>query len=167
MITPHRPSTDAQGGLRNVEGKAAHTPAGNALRRLHAPALRCAVVLLVALIAAAGSGCGPSEPLEVTTIQTGKSLNSDNSIGIHSASFRPEDTMYVSVLTSARGAGTITVRWKLGAQVIHEVTREVSYNDQAATDFRFEAADRFPVGTYAIEVLLDGKTVGDRTVRVE
>jgi hypothetical protein len=121
-----------------------------------------AILLLVSI-----AGCRPSEPLEVVAIQTGKSLNSDNSVGTHSASFRPKEPMYVAVLTSARGSGTITVRWKLGGQVIHELTREVSYNDQAATDFRFEAADGFPLGAYTIEVLLDGKPVGERTVRVE
>jgi hypothetical protein len=122
--------------------------------------------LLIAL-ALLLTACGPNEPLTVSAIQTGKSLNSDDSIATHSASFRPTDTMYVAVLTGARGAGTITVRWKLGASVVHEVTREVQYNDQAATDFRFQAADAFPVGAYTIEVLLDGKPVGERTVRVE
>jgi hypothetical protein len=122
---------------------------------------------LVVILAVGVTSCGPSEPLNVTTIQTGKSLNSDNSIANHSTSFRPSDTMYVSVLTDARGAGTLVVRWSVGSRVIHEVTREVSYNDQSATDFRFEAADGFPVGEYAIEVLLDGKSVGTRTVRVE
>jgi hypothetical protein len=126
---------------------------------------RCVVIIAVA--AFLSTACGPSEPLNVSTIQTGKSLNSDNSIATHSASFRPKDTMYVAVLTGARGAGTITVRWKLGSTVVHELTREVAYNDQAATDFRFQAADAFPVGTYTIEVLLDGKPVGERTVRVE
>ena len=112
-------------------------------------------------------GCGPSEPLNVTAIQTGKSLNSDNSVGIHAASFNAKDTMYVSVLTGARGSGTLTVRWSLGGRPIHEVTREVSYNDQAATDFRFQAADGFPAGEYRIDVLLDGTAVGSRNVRVE
>ena len=121
-------------------------------------------LLLAALVVGA---CGPSEPLMVTAIQTGKSLNSDNSIGTHAATFRPKDTMYVSVLTSARGAGTIVVRWKLGGRVIHEVTKDVSYNDQAATDFRFQAADGFPPGSYTIEVLVDGKDAGTRDVRVE
>jgi hypothetical protein len=124
-------------------------------------------VCFLLLVVGVAAGCRPSEPLTVETIQTGKSLNSDNSVGTHSASFRPKETMYVAVLTTARGSGTITVRWKLGGQVIHEVTREVSYNDQAATDFRFEAADGFPIGTYTIEVLLDGSAVGERTVRVE
>jgi hypothetical protein len=111
--------------------------------------------------------CKPSEPLMVTTIQTGKSLNSDNSIATHAATFRPKDVMYVSVLTSARGSGTIVVRWRYSGRVIHEVSKEVSYNDQAATDFRFQAADGFPAGEYTIEVAVDGKDAGTRSVRVE
>src|SRR5918993_4036007 len=83
-------------------------------------------VCFLLLVVGVAAGCRPGEPLTVETIQTGKSLNSDNSVGTHSASFRPKETMYVAVLTTARGSGTITVRWKLGGQVIHEVTREVS-----------------------------------------
>jgi hypothetical protein len=43
----------------------------------------------------------------------------------------------------------------------------VSYNGQAATDFRFEAADGFPIGDYTIEVNVDGKTIESRRVKVE
>ena len=74
------------------------------------PWLGC--VVLFALFAGA---CGPSEPLNVVGIQTGKSLNSDHSIGAHAASFHPNDTMYVSVLSNGRGKGTITVKWSLRA----------------------------------------------------
>jgi hypothetical protein len=123
--------------------------------------------LIVALLLV-GSACRPSEPLVVTAIQTGKSLNSDNSIATHAASFRPQDkTMYVSVLTGARGSGVITVRWMIGGRAIHEVTKDVSYNDAAATEFRFQAADGFPRGEYTVEVLLDGKPAGTRSLRVE
>jgi hypothetical protein len=122
-------------------------------------------VVLVALLVIAG--CGPSEPLQVVTVQTGKSLNSDHSVGTHAMSFRPTDTMYVSVLTADRGAGTFTVTWSLYGRVINEVTRKVSYNGQAATDFRFQAADGFPVGDYTIDVILDGKTIETRRVKVE
>ena len=122
---------------------------------------------MLALLVALASACGPDEPLNVAAIQTGKSLNSDGSIAGISTTFSPRDTMYVSVLTDARGSGTITVRWSLRGRVINEASREVSYNDQAATDFRFQAADGFPPGDYQIEVLLDGTSVGTRTVRVQ
>jgi hypothetical protein len=121
----------------------------------------------VLLLVAALGACRPSEPLMVTAIQTGTSLNSDNSIARIATTFSPRDTMYVSVLTGARGSGTITVRWSLSGRVVHEATKDVSYNDQAATDFRFQAADGFPVATYTIDVLLDGMPVGTRTVRVQ
>ena len=124
-------------------------------------------LLIAAVATVLGVACGPSEPLNVETIQTGKSLNSDHSVGTHSVSFRPKDTMYVSVLTVGRGAGTITVKWSLAGRVINEVTKKVSYNDQAATDFRFQAADDFPIGDYTIDVVVDGKTIETRRVKVE
>ena len=126
--------------------------------------MRVALALLLALSAVA---CEPSEPLNVVTIQTGKSLNTDHSIGTHAASFRPKDTMYVSVLTEGRGAGKVTVKWSLNGRVLHQLTKKLSYNDQAATDFRFQAADEFPLGDYTIEVIVDGKTIETRRVKVE
>jgi len=126
--------------------------------------MRTTAFLLAALLM---TSCGPSEPLNVVGIQTGKSLNSDHSVGIHAASFHPSDTMYVSVLSVGRGAGTITVTWTFGGRAIQTLKRKVSYNGQAATDFRFEAADGFPIGDYTIEVNVDGKTIETRRVKVE
>ena len=128
---------------------------------------RFAAAMAVALVAALLAACTPSEPLNVTAVQTGKSLNSDNSVATHTTTFSPKDTMYVAVLTDARGSGTIVVRWSLGGRVINEVTKDVSYNDQAATEFHFQAADGFPVGEYTVDVLLDGMSVGTRRVRVQ
>lgn len=126
--------------------------------------MRVPAALVVALCLA---GCSPSEPLNIVGVQTGKSLNSDNSIGRHAISFSPDDTMYVSVLTNGRGAGTITVQWSLYGRLLHEVTKKVSYNAQAATDFRFAAADGFPVGDYTVEVIVDGKPFETRRIKVE
>jgi hypothetical protein len=126
--------------------------------------MRTTAFLLAALLM---TSCGPSEPLNVVGIQTGKSLNSDHSVGIHAASFHPKDTMYVSVLSVGRGKGTITVTWSLAGRVLQTLTKKVSYNGQAATDFRFAAADDFPVGDYSIEVTVDGKTIETRRVKVE
>ena len=123
-----------------------------------------AILVVLALLLAA---CGPSEPLNVVGIQTGKSLNSDHSVGTHAATFHPNDPMYVSVLSVGRGKGTITVKWTFAGRVLQTLTKKVSYNGQAATDFRFVAADGFPVGDYLIEVIVDGKTIESRRVKVE
>jgi len=106
-------------------------------------------------------------PLTVETIQIGRSLNSDNSVAAHTTRFRPKDTMYASVLTTARGSGTLTAKWMFGGRMVSEVSKDVSYNDQAATEFHFSAADGFPAGDYSVEILLDGTSVGTRTMRVE
>lgn len=126
--------------------------------------MRTWVLGLAALVVAA---CGPGGPLMVETIQTGRAMNSDGSVSSHTSTFRPADTMYVSVLTDEPGAGTITVRWTYAGSVIHELSRQVSYYGQAATGFRFEAADAFPPGEYVIDVLVDGEVVDTRRVRVE
>jgi len=123
-------------------------------------------VVLIAIAAAVLTGCKPSEPLVVQTIQTGRSLNSDNSVGTHTTRFKPTDTMYVAVLTG-RGSGTIEARWSISGRVINEAKKDVSTIEPAATAFRFQAADGFRVGDYTVEILVDGKSVGTRNLRVE
>ena len=115
----------------------------------------------------AAAAPAPPPAAMVTTIETGKHIDANKRIVDTATAFAPRDTMYVSVLTAARGAGTITVKWSLYGRVLHEVTKKLSYNGQAATDFRFQAADGFPVGDYTVEVILDGKTIETRRVKVE
>jgi hypothetical protein len=112
-------------------------------------------------------GCRPSGPLRVTTIQTGRTLNSDNSVGDHTTRFKPDDTMYASVLTDGPGSGTIGVRWRYVGRLVSEETRQVSYRDHAATEFHIQNSGGFPAGDYAVEIIVDGKAFATRTLRVE
>jgi hypothetical protein len=122
-------------------------------------------LLVGALLALAG--CGPSGPLKVETIQLGRSLNPDNSVADHTTAFRPSDTVYVSVLTSGPGKGTISVRWTYAGQVIDQPQREVAYRDTAATAFQLANSGGFPVGNYAVEVSIDGESAGSRNFTVQ
>jgi hypothetical protein len=106
-------------------------------------------------------------PLKVTTIQLGKTLNSDNSVGTHATAFKPREPVYASVLTSAAGAGTIETKWYYGSSRVSEMKKEVSYHGEAATEFRFQNSTGLPQGPYKVEVFLDGQPVGERTFRVE
>lgn len=123
--------------------------------------------LLVLVLVAVAAGCRPSAPLEVSTIQLGRALSADNSIGSHTTVFRPDDTIYVSVLTSATGAGTIGVRWMYEDRLISEPSKEVSYQGAAATEFHIQNSGGFPPGRYSVEAFLDGQSVGRRTFTVE
>lgn len=120
-------------------------------------------ILLVA--AAVLAGCSKS-PLQLDVIQVGRSLSSDNSIGSHTTVFKPDDTIYVSVLTTATGAGTIGVRWTYAGQLVGEPTKEVSYKGAAATEFHIQNSGGFPEGAYAVEAFIDGEPVGRRAFTV-
>jgi hypothetical protein len=123
--------------------------------------------VIVFLIAAAVAACGPSEPLRVDTIQLGRALNPDNSVANHTTTFKPLDTMYVSILTPERGRGTIGVRWTYYGRLISDPSREVVYRGPAATEFHIQNSSGFPPGDYSVEVFLDGQSVGKRDFRVE
>ena len=81
--------------------------------------------------------------------------------------FAPQDTVYLSVLTTGGGSGTISVRWTYGGKVVGEPKKRVANQDVAATEFTLQSAAGFPPGQYSAEIFLDGKSVGTRTFRVQ
>jgi hypothetical protein len=121
-----------------------------------------AIVTLFACV-----GCGSADPLRVTGIQVGRSLNADGTIATHATTFVPNDNIYLSVRTAGSGSGTISVRWLYAGRVVDEPKKEVSYRDVAATQFQLKSPQGFPIGEYAAEVFLDGKPVGKQAFRVE
>ena len=129
--------------------------------------MRVRTALLALAMGLAASACGPQAPLRVDTIQLGRSLNPDNSIGTHTSTFKPLDTMYVSILTPEKGRGTIGVKWTYAGRIVSEPTKEVSYKGPAATEFHIQNSSGFPPGSYAVEVFLDGQSVAKRDYRVE
>jgi hypothetical protein len=126
------------------------------------------VPVLVAICALAATvACGPSEPLKVTTIQLGRSLNSDDSVASHTTSFHPKDTIYAALINDAAGAGTVSARWVYAGQTVSEETKEVSHNREGATEFHLQSPSAgFPPGDYRVEFQLDGKPIGTREFRV-
>ena len=122
-----------------------------------------AVVIVVSTLVA----CRPGGPLQLDTIQTGKSRNSDNSVGNHTTRFKPDDPMFVALLTTGAGSGKIGVRWTYSGRLVSEESRSVSYRDNAATEFHIKNSSGFPPGDYAVEVLIDDKPVGARNLKVE
>lgn len=125
------------------------------------------VVGLLAVLPAVLVACGPRGPLKVSAIQTGRSLNSDNSVSNHTTRFKPDDTMYVAVLTDGAGAGTLGIRWRYAGRQVSEESRQVSYWDNAATEFHIQNSGGFPAGDYSVEILVDGEAFATRTLRVE
>jgi hypothetical protein len=121
-----------------------------------------AIVLSCALAASACSG-----PLTLSDVQLGRSVNADNSIATPTTFFKPNDTVYVAIHTTARGKGTVGVRWKYRDRVIDEPTKQVSTDGTEAIEFHLQNSGGFPIGDYSVDVLIDGQLVGTRAFKVE
>jgi hypothetical protein len=124
-------------------------------------------VLATAILLTSFIACGSRQPLQVTTIQLGRSVNTDRTVSGFTSTFAPDDSVYLSVLTGNAGSATIRVVWKYGAHVIDEPRKQVSYNQASATDFRLQSPGGFPRGEYTAEVFVDDQLVGTRTFHVE
>jgi hypothetical protein len=124
-------------------------------------------LLVVSCALGVTAACGPSEPLQVTTIQLGRSLNSDDSVASHTTSFHPKDTIYAALINDSAGAGTVSARWVYAGQTVSEETKEVSHTREGATEFHLQSPSAgFPPGDYRVEFQVDGKPVGTRAFRV-
>ena len=123
-----------------------------------------AILLVVAVSALAG--CRPGGPIRIASVQLGRALNPDNSVGAHTTQFKPSDTFYVAVLTEEPGASTLTARWRLNGQVVSESTKDVSFMRPAATEFHLQNSGGFPVGQYHVDILVDGTVAESREFRV-
>jgi hypothetical protein len=122
--------------------------------------------LCVLVLAAGVAGCsGPT--LRVTSIQLGRSLNADGTVGSFTATFKPTETVYVSVLTAGAGEATLSVRWMYAGRIISEPKKQLSAKDVAATEFNLQSATGFPPGQYTVEVFMDGQSVETRKFTVE
>ena len=123
----------------------------------------CMALVVLSLVAA---GCSRG-PLKMSAIQMGRALNSDKSIATHVTRFKPDQTVYVSVLTEGPGSGEIGAKWTFGGRVISEEQKSVSYTQSAATEFHIAYAGGFPPGEYQVELSIDGQTAESRTFRIE
>jgi hypothetical protein len=106
------------------------------------------------------------QPLQLASIQIGRALNPDLSVSNITTSFKPNETVYVSVQTTDAGKGSIGVKWMYQGRVIDEPVKQVDYDGPASTEFHLQNAIAFPEGDYSVEVFIDGKSVGTRSFKV-
>ena len=69
-----------------------------------------------------------------------------------------------TVFDTAPGYGSSE---EVAGRIVSEDTKNVSYRDSAATEFHITNSSGFPAGDYAVEILLDGKPVETRNLRVD
>ena len=136
----------------------------------------CAIVLLAAAVALA-TGCKRKETpppppvpnasvlpgasgqaVSVVGVTLGREVGLDNRVMSPSDAFSPSDTIYASVDTSGAAAtASLSARWTYqDGQTVHEETQTIAPTGAATTEFHVSKGDGFPVGSYSVEILVNG-----------
>jgi hypothetical protein len=114
----------------------------------------------------------PAATPSVTVIETGKSVGANMRVTEATTTFAANDTIYLAVVTdNAPATATLTAKWTYqDGQVVDSTTQAVAPATAggmtSVTQFHVVKPGGWPTGTYTVEVLLDGRSVGTRTVEV-
>ncbi len=106
--------------------------------------------------------------VRVSDVELGRAIGSDNRITDSTDDFRPNDTIYASIVTEGSGANTtLAVRWTYeDDQVVDESTRTITATGRDVTEFHISRPSGWPTGSYTLRVLLNGREVETKSFRV-
>lgn len=116
----------------------------------------------------------PTPPPAATaqTIFTGRRIGDNKQVSDSTSMFNARDTMYVVVTTAnTPSGGNMMAKWtfETGAvvdSIMQTVEKTDSVKTTAVTEFHVMKKDPWPAGKYTIDITLDGRSLGTRTVEV-
>lgn len=107
----------------------------------------------------------------VSSVSLGKAIGADKKVTAASDTFAKGDTIYASVDTTGSGSATLAAKWvytKDGKTVpVKEDTATISATGPATSEFHISKPDGWPVGTYQVDVTLDGKPAATKSFKVQ
>jgi hypothetical protein len=117
----------------------------------------------------ATSGSYTTDNVQVAQVELGRNVDADKRVTDKTESFKPNDTIYASVVTNGAASGAeLKVRWTFeDGQVVHESTEMISPTGNAATAFHISKPEGFPPGKYTVEVFVNGAPTRTQTFVVE
>jgi len=133
------------------------------------------VSLLLAVCALSACSRKESSPppatesaLKVAAISLGRTIAADKTVAEQTDSFRPRDTFYLSVKTEGGASNArLSARWTFqDGQVMGDSTQSIAPSGPAVTEFHVSKPDGWPVGSYKVEVSLNGAPAGHKEFRV-
>jgi hypothetical protein len=135
-----------------------------------------ALLLATALAAACsrpGASPAPGAPpaagsVKVTDVDLGRSLGADKRVADKTDSFKPNETVYLSVTTEGSApSATLKARWTYeGDQLVQESSQTIAPTGAAVTEFHVAKPDGWPKGSYKVEVFLNGNPVETESFKV-
>jgi hypothetical protein len=135
--------------------------------------MRAAALILVV---AATMGCSkartpsrvPGSSLEVRHIEVGRAIGPDKVVTAPTGAFGPADTIYTSVVTEGKArTATLSARWTYQGTVLEETEQRIAPSGTVVSEFHVFNPAGWAPGEYRVEILLDGRVVGDRAFRVD
>lgn len=107
-------------------------------------------------------------PFAVKSIDLGNAVGADKKINAPTTTFKPADTIFVSILSDGTSPKVIlAARWSFeDGQVVNESSQTIAPTGPAATEFHIAKPDGWPAGKYKIEVAANGAPAGTREFTV-
>ncbi len=134
--------------------------------------------VLTGLLLAAGLGAACTRPaasppatqdaVRVTDVDLGLRVGSDKRVTDQTDSFRPSETVYVSVRTEGTvPSAVLKARWTFqGGQVVQESSQTIAPKGTTVTEFHVSNPKGWPKGSYQVEVFLNGSSVETESFKV-
>lgn len=135
------------------------------------PRAAAILVLLPALVACSAPRTATpvsASGIKVRDIEIGRAIGPDKAVTAHAGSFGPTDTVYTSVVTEGKApTATLAARWTYRGALLEETEQRIAPNGTVISEFHVFNPAGWSPGEYRVEILLDGRAVGDRTFRVD
>ena len=129
------------------------------------------LILLPALVACAAprtSSPVSASGIKVRDIEIGRAIGADKAVTAPAGAFGPTDTIYTSVVTEGKApTATLAARWTYRGALLEETEQRIAPNGTVISEFHVFNPAGWSPGEYRVEILLDGRAVGDRTFRVD
>jgi hypothetical protein len=106
--------------------------------------------------------------VKVVDVEVGRAVGVDKRISDETDSFKPTDTIYVSVATEGSSPGaTLAAHWTYqDGQVVKHDEASVAPSGPAHTEFHVNKPGGWPEGDYKVEVMLNGASAGTKSFKV-
>ena len=107
--------------------------------------------------------------VDVTGVTLGRGVGADRRVTEEVGTFRPGDTIYVSIATEGVApSATLAARWLYeDGQVVDESSQSIAPNGPEVTEFHVTKPDGWPTGNYEVVISLDGREVERKSFSVE
>jgi hypothetical protein len=135
---------------------------------LRFPALALVLLAMLACSAPRTATPVPDSGLKVRDIAIGRAVGPDKAVTAPAAAFAPMDTIYTSVVTDGKAkTATLAARWTFRGTLLEETEQRIAPSGTVISEFHVFNPAGWSPGEYRVEILLDGRPVGDRTFRVD